>query len=500
MRENAALLIVGSGLAGMALAWHHAHLAPGQKIVLIGGAPLRAGSSAYAQGGIAAVLPGSDDHWRQHAEDTLRAGAGLCDPTAVDTILAEAPQAMAQLADWGMHFDQENGRPHLAREGGHSQARVWHRRDHTGRSLMETLLQRCAEQPEIEFREGHRLGRLVPTASGRCTGAILLDRHNRAYWQGAAHTALATGGLGQLYPFTSNPAAANGRGLAEALRAGAQMKDLPYVQFHPTVLAAAPDREGRSVLLSEALRGAGARLVNADGRRFMPGYHPDGELATRDVVALSIAMERKAGRETFLDVRHWPRGQMSTAFPSIAAALEAKNIQPEEELLPVLPGAHYLCGGVATDLAGRTSLSGLYALGECARTGLHGANRLASNSLLEALVMARRTAEHIVQQAPGPPPERPALSALPARMKTEAPEAALRQILQKHLGVVRSGAGLETLRGRLAARLAQLPSYHPQEPYYRLAAAMTAEALGVRENRGCFYRRDRESKAFKQVF
>lgn len=494
MKENASLLILGSGLAGMALALRYAHLAPGQKIVLIGGAPLRAGSSAYAQGGIAAVLPGSGDHWRQHAEDTLRAGAGLCDPTAVETLLAEAPQAMAQLADWGMYFDQENGRPHLAREGGHSHARVWHRRDHTGRSLMETLLQRCAERPEIEFREGHLLARLIPTANERCTGALLLNRQHQCYWQGAAHTALATGGLGQLYPFTSNPAAANGRGLAEALQAGAQMKDLPYVQFHPTVLAATPDEEGRAVLLSEALRGAGARLVNAAGHRFMPAYHPDGELATRDVVALSIASERAAGRETFLDVRHWPRGQMSTAFPSIAAALKARNIESGKDLLPVLPGAHYLCGGVATDLAGRTSLPGLYALGECARTGLHGANRLASNSLLEALVMARRTAEHVAAQEPGPPPERPTLAGLPARMKLEAPEPALEQILQKYLGVVRSGAGLAALRSSLAARLAQLPVYHPQEPYYRLAAAMTAQAMEVRENRGCFYRRDRAHK------
>ena len=352
------LALVGGGIAGL-----YAALCVGEEadVLLLSKGPLRSSASYLAQGGVAAATAG-DDSPELHAEDTLRAGRGLCRESAVRALVGEAPARVADLRDFGVPFDPEPGL-----EGGHSRRRVLHVAGAaTGKEILRVLVDRVLEHPRIRVSEGETV-RAIASAGGRCTG-LVTDR--RSIEAGA--TLLATGGAASLWQRTTNPPGATGDGMAMAFRAGARLADLEFMQFHPTVLAE------NGLLLSEALRGEGAVLVDADGRRFTD------ELAPRDVVARAVAKHR--GR--LLDLRAIDRGR----FPALMEALVREGFDPALEPIPVSPAAHYTMGGIVTDLDGRTDVTGLYAAGECACTGVHGANRLASNSLLECLVFGRRAA------------------------------------------------------------------------------------------------------------
>jgi L-aspartate oxidase len=400
--------VVGGGVAGFTAALQAAREA---RVVLLSKGPIAASSSYLAQGGIAAAV-GDGDAPELHAADTLRAGRGLCRPSAVTTLTEEAPARIVDLVELGVPFDEE-----LSLEGGHSRRRVAHvDGSATGERIARALAGRVSKHPSITVCESERALELW-AADGRCVG-VLTDRRKIA----ARSTILATGGAAALWERTTNPAGAVGEGIAMAYRAGAAVADLEFMQFHPTALL------GSSLLLTEALRGEGALLLDDDGRRFTD------ELAPRDVVARAIA-ERGAAR---LDLRSIDRSR----FPALMTTLERRGYDPAAEPIPVAAAAHYTIGGIVTDAEGRTELAGLYAAGECAATGVHGANRLASNSLLECLVFGRRAALAALAE-PGLPPLLPP----PPQPAAETPVTpSLREGLWRDAGLVRDAAGLEGLR------------------------------------------------------
>ncbi|MFN0282480.1 MAG: L-aspartate oxidase, partial [Kineosporiaceae bacterium] len=403
------VLVVGTGIAGLAVV--HGLRGSGLRVDLVTKASVRDGSTPWAQGGIA-TGGAPDDDPALHVTDTLTAGAGLCDEDAVVTLVAEAPAAVAELLAAGARFDRDaDGTLARTREGGHSRSRIIHAGgDATGLEVQRTLEAAvlgpdagtpggAAAAPRLHERTF--LVDLLPDGAGGVAGALLAhldaDGGCRSVTRVAARAVvLASGGHGQVFDPTTNPAVATGDGLAAAVRAGATVADVEFVQFHPTALAARrPGAVGaQRPLVSEAVRGEGAVLLDADGTRFMVGRHPLAELAPRDVVAAAIG-ERLAAtgaRHVLLDARHLGAAMLERRFPTVLAACRAAGVDPVTRPIPVLPAAHYACGGVDADLSGRTSLPGLFAVGEVARTGVHGANRLASNSLLEALVVGRRLA------------------------------------------------------------------------------------------------------------
>jgi L-aspartate oxidase len=378
-------IVVGGGIAGLRAL---ADLAGAGDVLLLTKAGPAESNTGYAQGGIAAAV-GPDDSPELHFQDTLAAGAGLCDEEAVRVLVSEGPRYVRELVDWGVAFDREpDGTPALAREGAHRVRRVLHARDATGREIARTLWARVSGSPRLTtIPDGVATEILVD--DGVCTGVrvlaggALVTAHAKA-------VLLATGGAGRVFRETTNPPIATGDGVAMAWRIGARLRDLEFVQFHPTVLAApgAP-----RFLLSEALRGEGARLLNSDGERFMARYDEAGELAPRDVVATAIVREQvRTGGPVYLSLQHLDADAVHERFPTIADACGHAGLDLARDRLPVSPAAHYMCGGVDTDLEGRTSIPGLFAAGEVACTGVHGANRLASNSLLEGLVFGARAA------------------------------------------------------------------------------------------------------------
>ncbi|MCB1973689.1 MAG: L-aspartate oxidase, partial [Burkholderiaceae bacterium] len=392
------VLIVGSGLAGLSAALH---LAPTHRVAVITKRELQDGSSGWAQGGIAAVLA-NDDTFEAHIQDTLVAGAGLCDLATTRFVVENAPEAIGWLRQLGVPFTQEGEQLHLTREGGHSARRIAHVTDATGAAVQKTLIDVVRSTPGITLFEHHTLvdvitSRKLGLAGQRCLGLYALDKAtDEVVTFRAPQTILATGGAGKVYLYTTNPDTATGDGIAAAWRAGCRVGNMEFIQFHPTGLY---HPHAKSFLISEAVRGEGGKLLLPDGTRFMPEHDPRAELAPRDVVARAIDYEMKRhGLEcVHLDISHQSPEFLQEHFPNILAHCANLGIDITKEPIPVVPTAHFTCGGVLTDLSGRTDLPGLYAVGEVACTGLHGANRLASNSLLECMVFARAAAQHIAQ-------------------------------------------------------------------------------------------------------
>ncbi|MEV2216838.1 L-aspartate oxidase [Streptomyces sp. NPDC050997] len=519
---TADVVVVGSGVAGLTAALRCE--AAGLNTVVVTKARLDDGSTRWAQGGIAAAL-GEGDTPEQHLDDTLVAGAGLCDEEAVRLLVTEGPDAVRRLIETGAHFDESaEGRLELTREGGHHRRRIAHAGgDATGAEISRALVEAVNEAMPTGTRarglrtiENALVLDLLTDADGRTAGVTLhVMGEGQHDGVGAVHApavVLATGGMGQVFSATTNPSVSTGDGVALALRAGAEVSDLEFVQFHPTVLFLGADAEGQQPLVSEAVRGEGAHLVDAQGVRFMVGQHELAELAPRDIVAKGIMrrMQEQDAEHMFLDARHFGADMWEHRFPTILAACRAHGIDPVHEPIPIAPAAHYASGGVRTDEHGRTTVPGLYACGEVACTGVHGANRLASNSLLEGLVYAERIAADIAESravnglharvpAPVEHPETPAHPLL-------APESrfAIQRIMTRGACVLRSAQSLATAADALQrlhadARGALDENGKTAEPgvdtweatnLLCVARVLVAAARLREETRGCHWRED----------
>ncbi|MFE7482370.1 L-aspartate oxidase [Streptomyces sp. NPDC057552] len=513
---DADVVVVGSGVAGLTTALRCA--AAGLDTVVVTKARLDDGSTRWAQGGIAAAL-GEGDTPEQHLADTLVAGAGLCDEEAVRTLVTEGPDAVRRLITTGAHFDTtDSGDIALTREGGHHRRRIAHAGgDATGAEISRALVE-AVRAAALRIIENALVLDLLTDAEGRTAGVSLHvmgeGQHDGVGAVRAPSVVLATGGMGQVFSATTNPSVSTGDGVALALRAGAEVSDLEFVQFHPTVLFLGADSEGQQPLVSEAVRGEGAHLVDASGTRFMLGQHELAELAPRDIVAKAITrrMHEHGTEHMYLDARHFGAQMWEQRFPTILAACRAHGIDPVTEPVPVAPAAHYASGGIRTDLRGRTTVPGLYACGEVACTGVHGANRLASNSLLEGLVFAERIAADIAETRP--PRTEPAEAASEGGDDTVAliaPETrtAIQRVMTRGAGVLRSAASLATAAEELEA-LHRSAAADADDPDPKLAVpgvdtwevtnlllvsrVLVAAAREREETRGCHWREDRPGR------
>ena len=500
------VLIVGSGLAGLSAALH---LAPTHRVAVLTKRALSDGASNWAQGGIAAVL-GEGDSFDSHVEDTLVAGAGLCDLAATRLVVEQAPQAIAWLQRMGVPFSQEDGQLHLTREGGHNARRIVHVTDATGAAVQQTLIEQVRRHPNITVLEHHTLvdlitGAKLGLAHNPCLGLYALDAAtDQVLTFSAPHTILATGGAGKVYLYTTNPDTATGDGIAAAWRAGCRVQNMEFIQFHPTCLY---HPHAKSFLISEAVRGEGGRLLLPDGTRFMPRHDKRAELAPRDVVARAIDFEMKKGGLdcVYLDISHQPLAFLQEHFPNIYARCLELGIDISRQPIPVVPAAHYTCGGVLTDLAGRTDVAGLYAIGETACTGLHGANRLASNSLVECMVFAQATAYAIRDSAAAAVP---ALPAWDDSRVTDADEAVvishnwdeLRRFMWDYVGIVRTNKRLERAAHRIALLQDEIQEFYAHFHVTRdllelrnlvqVADLIVRSAQARTESRGLHFSRD----------
>ena len=484
-------LVIGAGIAGLSAA---IRLASSGRVLVVTKEELAESNTAYAQGGIAVAMGGEEDI-ALHLEDTIAAGDGLVNREAASVLVEQGPQRVGELLQWGTAFDRENGELMRTMEGAHSRSRILHANgDATGKEIAVSLLRHARAIQSIELMEWATSIDLV-IENDRVVGATLLDGEGGLIVIRARAVLLASGGAGQAYSDTTNPAVATGDGIAMAYRAGAQVSDMEFYQFHPTAFAT--PRAPR-FLLSEALRGEGAYLVNAAGERFMQRYHTLLELAPRDVVARAITREGMDG-PVYLDMRHVKK-DLHTRFPGISRFLARYHLELGRDLIPVRPAAHYLMGGIRTDVHGRTSLPGLYAAGEAACTGVHGANRLASNSLLEGLVFGALAAEAMIADVPpssqSPLPAPSTISrGITNEAATERWIKELRDIMWKHAGLLRDAAGLQEAQRNLDSLAAAMP----QGTYRRaiearnlhtIASIIVASALGRQESRGAHYRND----------
>jgi L-aspartate oxidase len=500
---NTDIVVIGTGIAGLAATFT---LQPRRVTLLTKGAFLRSGSSPWAQGGVAAAF-GKDDTARLHALDTLAAGAGLCDPGAVRVLTEEGADSVRQLIALGARFDQSApGELALGQEAAHRRRRILHAQgDATGAEMVRALTEQVEDLPNVQVVENALALDLV-LDRGRVVG-VLAEAKGEVVWFRSTAVVLATGGLGQLFAHTTNPPENTGDGLAMAARAGAHLVDLEFVQFHPTALLAGEDP---LPLVSEAVRGEGAILIDEKGRRFMPALHPQAELAPRDVVARAIFFEQQAGRQVFLDARAALGERFAERFPTIFEICRRHGLDPAKDPIPVTPAAHYFMGGVAVDAKGRTSLDGLWACGEVSSTGVHGANRLASNSLLEALVFGARVARDILAWQPGPESGAPrpivrrekisravdSSARRPKKLDDSAIAALLlelRRLAWDRVGLVRDRAGLESFLVELDRLETAVPNAANAQILRNLLTVgrlVAAAALRREESRGGHYRRD----------
>jgi L-aspartate oxidase len=493
------VVVVGSGAAGLMTAVALADA--GRVVAVVTKGALGDGSTGWAQGGLAAVL-GPDDDAELHVQDTLVAGAGLCDEAAVRTLVDEAPAAIALLQTLGARLDLDaRGRPALTREGGHSRDRIVHAGgDASGAEVTRTLggalrargievLERTVALDALRASDGRVVGLRIARIAD--DGALVDAGDLRA-----RATVLATGGYGQVFAATSSPAGATGDGLALALRAGAEVADVEMVQFHPTVLWTGPAAQGRQPLISEAVRGEGAVLVDGDGRRIMLGAHPLADLAPRDVVSATVAahLQRTGADHVLLDATALGADHLARRFPGILRTCRDAGHDLTREPVPVAPAAHYSCGGVLADLDGRTSVAGLYAVGEVACTGVQGANRLASNSITEGLVAARRCAALLAAELPQS--AEAADSAGTGGAIAPAARSAITAATTRFAGILRDADGLTRLAGALAA-VPRLAAGHPLDvaaveatALHTVATLLAAAAARRPESRGCHRRTD----------
>ncbi len=509
------VVIIGSGLAGLSTALL---LPPHLRVAVLTKRTIEDGSSGWAQGGIAAVLA-EDDSFDAHVEDTFVAGAGLCDPAATRFTVENAPEAIAWLRDMGTQFTLHDGELHLTREGGHSHRRIVHAADATGAAVQHTLIDRVHQAANVEVFETHNLVDLIlsdkhageASAPRRCLGAYALNEATDAVEAFVApHTVLCTGGAGKVYLYTSNPDTATGDGIAAAWRAGCRVANMEFIQFHPTCLY---HPKAKSFLITEAVRGEGGLLklpAHLGGHRFMPDHDPRAELAPRDVVARAIDFEmKKHGLDcVYLDISHQPPEFLHEHFPNILARCAELGIDITKEPIPVVPAAHYTCGGVVTDLNARTDLPGLYVVGEASCTGLHGANRLASNSLLECMVFARAAVRDMVAQ---PTAAIPAIRPWDDSRVIDADEHVvishnwdeLRRFMWDYVGIVRTDKRLERAAHRIALLKAEIQefykSFHVTRDLLELRNLVEVADLIVRcaqarkESRGLHFSRDHTS-------
>ncbi len=496
------VVVVGSGIAGLTTALHlsrHSSL----RVLLVTKDVLAAGSTRWAQGGIAAALDATDSS-DEHFRDTVVAGAGVCDEAAVRVLVREGPAAVRELAQTGARFDRAgDGTLSLTREGGHHRDRIAHAGgDATGAEIERALVTRVLDASSVEVVEHALLLDLLRDASGAVAGLTLhVMGEGQRDGVGAVRSravVLATGGIGQVYASTTNPSVSTGDGVAAALRAGAAVRDLEFVQFHPTVAWLGPSSQGQQPLVSEAVRGEGAFLVDDAGERVMAGVHELGDLAPRDVVAKAI---RRRMRETeslhvWLDARHFGLEKWRVRFPTIHSTLLSLGIDPVSELIPVVPACHYASGGVRVDLSGESSVRNLFACGEAACTGVHGANRLASNSLLEGLVFGHRIAATLLERL-GEPAAPPAaeVAAAAGRLMPPDSRAALQAVMSEHVGVLRDAPGLAEAAGRLAGLAADDGGEAGTEAWettnlLTVATALVAAARAREETRGAHWRED----------
>ena len=506
------VVVVGSGMAGLITALS---LAP-RPVTLITKTPnLESGSSLWAKGGIAAAV-GPGDSPEAHAEDTLTAGAGLSDPRRALALTREGADSLRLLIHEGVPFDRAlDGTLELAREAAHGRPRIVHAGgDATGRVIMSALIERARRTPSINILRSTFAHELV-VQEGVVRGLLVFERDTGWSQRHASHIVLATGGIGMAWWHTTNPAESTGDGLAIAARAGAELADLEFMQFHPTALAVNTEAGNANMpLLTEALRGAGALVVDEEGRRFMTAVHPAAELAPRDVVARAIEQKIAAGGSVFLDMRPVIANGLESEFPEAVHACRDAGLDPAKDVLPIVPAAHYHMGGIHVDDDGHTSLEGLWACGEVANTGVHGANRLASNSLLEAVVYARRVAAGIQRarasydQHPLPIQDEPDAPVPGTEGDLDAIIAATRKTVSKHVGIVRSGVGLQQALRRFreydrrlggiatgavsdsADSFDRVLRWSEARNLLLVARLVTLAALDREESRGAHYRED----------
>ncbi|AKJ70105.1 L-aspartate oxidase [Pandoraea thiooxydans] len=513
---NFDVIIVGGGLAGQSVALH---LADTCRVAMITKRPLPEGASDWAQGGIAAVLDSSDS-CHEHVADTLVAGAGLCDEAATRFIVENGRAAIEWLIGQGVPFTKDAAAElgfHLTREGGHSHRRIIHAADATGHAVVTTLAERVRSHPNITLFENHFAIDLITSARlpgsssaaghSRCHGLYLLDQERgTVQTMTARQTVLATGGAGKVYLYTTNPDTATGDGIAMAWRAGCRVANMEFIQFHPTCLY---HPYAKSFLISEAVRGEGGLLKLPDGTRFMPQHDARAELAPRDIVARAIDFEiKKRGLDcVHLDISHQPAAFLHEHFPTILARCREFGIDITRQPIPVVPAAHYTCGGVVTDLAGQTDLPGLYAVGETAYTGLHGANRLASNSLLECLVLGRAAAENMLQRAHTDSAEINVPEWDESRVSDADEEVVvahnwdeLRRMMWNYVGIVRTDKRLERAQHRIRLLREEITEYYSHFRVGRdllelrnlvdVASLIVNSALSRQESRGLHFSRD----------